>query len=88
MKVRAHPERFSLPCEWTAEEKGNFMADKVAGGEVQPMVTLSAAELLRWIGSSSKINITDLEGIRYVLDPRLKKSKTEKIKKNNTSTTN
>jgi hypothetical protein len=80
MKVRAHPERFSLPCEWTSEEKGNYMADKVAGGDVQPMVTLSAAELLRWIGTSSKINIADLEGTPYVLDPRLKKSKSDGLK--------
>ena len=80
MKVRAHPERFSLPCDWTAEEKGNYMADKVAGGEVQPIITLSAAELLRWIGSVSKINITDKEGVPYVLDPRLKKSKSDRLR--------
>jgi hypothetical protein len=80
LKVRAHPERFSLPCDWTVEEKGNFMADKVAGGEVQPMVTLRASEMLRWIGTTSKINIIDVNGAPYILDPRMKKSKSDGLR--------
>ena len=77
-KVRSHPEKRALPSDWSDEEKGNYLADKV--GEVQPMVTLSAAELLSWIGSSSKIKITDLNGTPYILDPRRRKSKADGLR--------
>ncbi len=79
-KVRAHPEKHATFDVWKDEEKGSFMADKVAGGEVLPMVTLSASEWLSWIGSASKIIITDINGRPYVNEPRVRKSKLDGLR--------
>jgi hypothetical protein len=79
LKVKAHPEAHKRKEEWTNEEKGNYLADKVAGGAVTPMLTINASEWLLWIGNKSKICITDLQGRPYILDHRIKKSRTDTI---------
>jgi hypothetical protein len=58
LKVKAHPENSKLPEDWTTEDKGNYLADRVAGGLVPPMFTFSAARWLTFIGSRSKVMIT------------------------------
>jgi hypothetical protein len=74
-KVKAHPEMRLPAAEWSREEQGNFLADKVAGDTIPPMITISASEWLLWIGSKSKIIIADALGMPVVLEPRFLKSK-------------
>jgi hypothetical protein len=74
-KVKAHPEKFKLPEDWTTEDKGNYLADGVAGGKVEPMFTFSAAQWLRHIVGRSKVLITNMSGTPLVLEPRVVKSK-------------
>jgi hypothetical protein len=71
-KVKAHPERRLPASEWSMEEQGNFLADKVASGAVDPMLTISAKEWLSWIGSRSSIVIVDACGSPTIIEPRLK----------------
>jgi hypothetical protein len=54
-----------------------FLADNVASGEVAPMLTISAKDWLSWIGSKSKITLTDSTGSPIVVEPRSIKSKQE-----------
>ena len=74
-KVRAHPERFNTPDLWSKEEKGNFLADQVAGGVVLPALVVKASDWLRRIGSCSKITIEDISGCPMISDIRLRKSR-------------
>ena len=78
-KVKAHPERRLVAADWSKEERGNFLADKVAGDIVAPMLTVSACEWLQWIGMKSKIIIADSLGSPSILDPRYSKSKKDCI---------
>ena len=51
-KVKAHPERRLPLSSWSVEEKGNFMADQVAGGILPPDFTIHASEWLSRIGAA------------------------------------
>ena len=79
-KVKAHPERRLPASEWSKEEQGNFLADNVASGAVQPMLTISAREWLSWIGSKSSIVIIDSQGSPVIVEPRTIKSKLDGIR--------
>jgi len=79
-KVKAHPELRLPASEWSKEEQGNFLADKIAGGMVAPYLTISAKEWLKWIGSKSKIILTDSNCTPVILEPRLIKSKLDGAK--------
>jgi hypothetical protein len=74
-KVKAHPENSKLPEDWTTEDKGNYMADSIAGGIVTPMLSYSASNWLKHIGKRSKVIIAKLDGTPLVLEPREIKSK-------------
>ncbi len=74
-KVQAHPERRKHESNWTDQEKGNYLADQVAGGVVEPMFTINASEWLLRIGASSKIIIANAHGIPVIGDIRSVKSK-------------
>jgi hypothetical protein len=74
-KVKAHPELRLPASEWSKEEQGNFLADKIAGGLVTPHMSISAKEWLKWIGSKSKIIITDSNSSPVIIEPRRIKSK-------------
>jgi hypothetical protein len=78
-KVKAHPERRAAAAEWTKEEQGNFLADKVAGDLSPPMITISAKEWLQWIGARAKIIVTNSLGAPVIIDPRFVKSKSDGI---------
>jgi hypothetical protein len=77
-KVDSHPEHRKVPNEWTVEEKGNFIADRVAGGAVEARLTIKASQWLRFIGSRSKIIVTDQDGLPVITDPRVIKSRTDR----------
>ena len=77
-KVDAHPEHRKVPNEWTVEEKGNFIADRVAGGAVEARLTIKASKWLRFIESRSKIIVTDQDGLPVITDPRVIKSRTDR----------
>ena len=67
-KVKAHPERRLPPQQWSQEEKGNYLADQVAGGIVQPAFTVLASQWLKKVGSSSKITINRKDGTPLIRD--------------------
>ena len=73
-KVDAHPEKRKHTSDWLAEEKGNFLADQVAGGLVEPSYIISASKWLSWIASSSKIVLKKKDGTPLITDIRRHKS--------------
>ncbi len=79
-KVLAHPERRKKESNWTDQEKGNFLADQIAGGMVEPMLTVNASDWLLRIGASSKIIITTTEGTPCIGDIRAVKSKGDTLR--------
>ena len=78
-KVKAHPELRLAAAEWSKEEQGNFLADKIASGEAAPMLTVSARDWLSWIGSRSKIVIKNRSGSPVVLEPKIIKSNLDSL---------
>ena len=56
-KVSAHPEKRKEISEWLPEERGNFLADQIAGDVVPPMFTISASKWLSMIAENSKVLI-------------------------------
>ena len=78
-KVRAHPERFNPPELWSREEKGNFLADQIAGGVALPSLVVKASDWLRRIGSCSRITIEDSIGCPVIEDLRVRKSRLDTI---------
>ena len=74
MKVRAHPED-RLPHDlWSPEERGNYLADRVAGGFIEPSITVSAASWLKSLSASSKISLVSTEGTPIIGDIKFIKS--------------
>ena len=75
-KVKAHPERRLPLSSWSVEEKGNFMADQVAGGVLSPDFTIHASEWLSRIGAAhSKLVIEKTDGTPLIMDVSAVKSK-------------
>ena len=77
LKVDAHPEKRKTLEEWLPEEKGNYLADQVAGGLVAPDVTISSTKWLAKIASSSKIIVKHIDGPPIITDIRRIKSKND-----------
>jgi len=78
-KVLAHPERRKKESNWTEQEKGNYLADQIAGGVVEPMFTVSASDWLRRIGATSKVIISSTGGTPCIGDIRAVKSKCDTL---------
>jgi hypothetical protein len=76
-KVEAHPEKRKRSEDWSPEEKGNFLADQVAGGMVEPMFTISASGWLSHISAASKIIVKKKGGPPLIVDIRRHKSKVD-----------
>jgi hypothetical protein len=74
-KVKAHPERRLPIQDWSDAEKGNFLADQVAGGIVLPSFTICASEWLSRIGKRSKIIIAASAGTPVIREVSSLKSK-------------
>ena len=74
-KVLAHPENRLPPDLWSVEEQGNYLADRVAGGFVEPSITIQASKWLRHLSSYSKISLVDENKIPIIRDVKNKKSK-------------
>jgi hypothetical protein len=74
-KVRAHPEARLPPDLWSTEERGNYLADRVAGGFLEPTVTISAASWLRYLSLTSKIYLNTPDGTPLIRDIKYIKSK-------------
>ena len=80
-KVKAHPERRLPASEWSTEERGNFMADQVAGSILTPAYTIKASEWLKKIGAThSKLTIERTDGTPLIMDVSKTKSKCDVIK--------
>jgi hypothetical protein len=75
LKIDAHPEKRKILEEWLPEEKGNYLADQVAGGLVAPDVTINASKWLSKISSTSKIIVKEIDGPPIITDIRRLKSK-------------
>ncbi len=80
LKVDAHPEKRNKPADWSTEERGNFLADQVAGGNVEPMYTISASKWLNMIASRSKIVVKLTDGSPLIINHRRYKSKLDSKK--------
>ena len=74
-KVGAHPEKRKEIADWLPEEKGNYLADQVAGGVVEPMFTINASKWLSAIAARSKIIIKKKNGSPLIMDIRRHNSK-------------
>jgi hypothetical protein len=75
-KVKAHPEKRIPLASWSVEEKGNFMADQVAGDILPPNFTIHASEWLKRIGAAhSKLVIERTDGTPLLMDVSTIKSK-------------
>ena len=79
-KVKAHPEKRIPLASWSMEEKGNFMADQVAGDILPPAFTIHASEWLKRIGAAhSKLVIERTNGTPMIMDVSAIKSKVDVI---------
>ncbi len=76
-KVAAHPERKKDIEEWLPEERGNYLADQIAGGHIAPMFSINASEWIAKIAESTKIVVKKKGGPILVTDIRRHKSKIE-----------
>ncbi len=65
-KVRAHPERFSHHSKWSWDDKGIWMADRVAGGIMSYECTVGAARWLKRISARSMVVIEEKDGTPFI----------------------
>jgi hypothetical protein len=57
------------------EERGNYLADRVAGGFMDPSVTVTASDWLKRLSASSKISLRTIEGTPLIQDVKYRKSR-------------
>ena len=74
-KVKAHPEMWGKKDKWEIDEKGNWMADYVAGGNGEGVRSISAKQILKDIGKSARVVMVDKDGNPFVGDLRKRNSK-------------
>jgi len=67
-KVKAHPEKYKKPEEWSHTDRGIWAADQIAGGILLPSVKIKASEWLTHISYASKLIVVDQQGLPFVKD--------------------
>ena len=75
-KVKAHPER--REGSWTKEDKGIYMADKVAGGEGVNIDIIKASAVMGRVAKDQVISIVDEKGVPFFGNLRRRNSKEKK----------
>ncbi len=66
-KVKAHPERYREPKDWTNKDRGIWIADQIAGGDMEASHVIKASEWLRKVAFESKAYISK-QGLPFVKD--------------------
>jgi len=67
-KVKAHPERYRSPENWTHTDRGIWIADQIAGNEQAATHVVKASDWLKKVAYESKAYVTTKQGLPFVKD--------------------